>query len=141
MNASLPQITEYLHNDPKISAAWLFGSVATGKDGTDSDIDIAVLFVPGLSKHERFDLKLCLAGELTRMAGRDVDVVDMQSAPLYLQHQVRKAGRLIVEKDHAYRMAFDVHSRREYFDFAPVLELRNQRLIQRALGGKQDGQC
>lgn len=139
MNIFLSQITEYLHNHAKVSAAWLFGSVAAGKSRKDSDIDIAVLFVPGLSKHERFDLRLCLAGEMTRLAGRDVDVVDMQSVPLYLQHQVRKVGRLIVEKDHAYRLAFDVRSRREYFDLLPVLELRTRRLIQRALGGKQDG--
>jgi Predicted nucleotidyltransferases len=139
MNIKLSQIIEYLHNHDKVSAAWLFGSVAAGKSGISSDIDIAVLFIPGLSKYERFDLKLYLAGELTPLAERDVDVVDMQSAPLYLQHQVRRTGRLIVEKDHTYRIEFDVHSRREYFDLVPVLELRDQRLIQRAIGGKHDG--
>lgn len=134
-----PEITEYLHNHPKVSAAWLFGSVSAGKATIDSDIDIAVLFVPGLSKHERFDQKLYLAGELARLAGREVDVVDMKSAPLYLQHKVRKSGRLIVEKDHRYRVAFDVYSRRNYFDLVPVLELRNQRIIEKVLGGQQDG--
>lgn len=139
MKNSLSKITEYLCNHPNVSAAWLFGSAAAGKSRKDSDIDIAVLFVPGLSKHERFDLRLCLAGEMTRLARRDVDIVDMQSAPLYLQHQVRKTGRLIMEKNHIYRVAFDVRSRREYFDLVPVLELRNRILIQKALGGKQDG--
>jgi hypothetical protein len=141
MNTILSQITEYLNNDPKVSAAWLFGSVATGKAGKRSDIDIAILFIPGLSKYERFDLKLYLAGELSRLAGQDVDVIDMQSVPLYFQHQVRKTGQLIVEKDHVYRTNFDVHSRREYFDLIPVLELRNQRLIQRAIGGINNGKC
>jgi hypothetical protein len=131
---TLSQITEYLNNDPKVSAAWLFGSVAAGKAGKTSDIDIAILFIPGLSKYERFDLKLYFSGELSYLAGRDVDVIDMESVPLYFQHQVRKTGRLIVEKDHAYRVAFDVHSRRKYFDMIPVFELRNQRLIQRAIG-------
>lgn len=131
----LSQIAEYLLNHTQVSAAWLFGSMATGKARKNSDIDIAVLFIPGLSKYKHFDLRLSLAGELARLTGRDVDVVDMQSAPLYLQHQVRKTGRLIVEKGHEYRVDFDVRSRREYFDLASVLELRNERLIQKVLGG------
>jgi predicted nucleotidyltransferase len=139
MNTALSKITEYLNNNPKVSAAWLFGSVATGKAGKRSDIDIAVLFISTLSKYERFDLKLDLAGELTRLAGHDVDVIDIQSVPLYFQHQVRKTGRLIIEKDHDYRIAFDVNSRQKYFDMIPVLALRNQRLIQRATGGTQNG--
>lgn len=65
--------------------------------------------------------------------------MDMQSAPQYLQHEVRKTGQLIVEKEHAYRRDFDVHSRRQSLDLAPVLELRNRRIIQRALGRKQEG--
>jgi predicted nucleotidyltransferase len=135
----LPAITGYLRNHDKVSAAWLFGSMATGKAGKDSDIDIAVLFVPGLSKYERFDLRLLLAGELARLAGREADLVDMEAVPLFLQHQVRKTGRLIVEQDHAYRVAFDVRSRREYFDLAPVLELRNRKLIERVTGGNGNG--
>lgn len=137
----LSPITEYLQNHSRVSAAWLFGSVAAGKAGKDSDIDIAVLFTTDLSKYERFDLKLSMAGELARLACCDVDIVDMQYAPLYLQYQIRKSGRLIVEKDHAYRLNFDVNSRREYFDLASALELRNRRLIQRALGGNRDDRC
>ncbi|MCR4443403.1 MAG: nucleotidyltransferase domain-containing protein [Peptococcaceae bacterium] len=139
MTILLPKITEYLEEHDSISAAWLFGSAATGKLKEGSDIDIAVLFVSGLSKQERFDLRLKLAGEMTRLAGRTVDVVDIQAVPLYFQHQIRKEGSLIVEKDHHYRISFDVRSRREYFDILPVLQRRNLRLIQRALGGEKDG--
>ena len=135
----LPGIIEYLNNHNKVSAAWLFGSTATGKAGRNSDIDIAILFIPDLSQYERFDLKLLLALELAPPAGREVDLVDMEAAPLYLQHQVRKTGRLIVEKDHSYRDTFDVQSRRAYFDLAPVLELRNRKLVQRAIGGIENG--
>jgi hypothetical protein len=64
----------------------------------------------------------------------------MEAAPLYLQHRVRKTGRVIAEKDHHYRVNFDIRSRREYFDLAPFLELRNQKLIEQAIGGGiQDG--
>ncbi len=132
-------ITGYLRDQENVSAAWLFGSIATGKENKNSDIDIAVLFVPSLSKYERFDLRLLMAGELSRLVGREVDLVDMEASPLFLQHQIRKTGRLIVEKDHAYRVAFDVRSRQAYFDLASVLELRNQKLIQRITGGTRNG--
>jgi predicted nucleotidyltransferase len=135
MLGMLSCVAEYLYNHDKVSSAWLFGSVATGKAGEDSDLDIAILFNPGMSKYERFDLRLEISGELERLAGREADVVDMEAAPLYLQHQVRKTGRLIAEKDHTYRVNFDIRSRREYFDLSPVLELRNRKLIERVIGG------
>ncbi len=73
------------------------------KNRADSDLDIAILFVPDLSKHERFNLQLSLSNDLSKIANCEVDIVDMQTAPLFLQHQIRKGGRLLFEKDHAYR--------------------------------------
>jgi len=104
MTILLPKIIEYLEEHDSISATWLFGSAATGKLKEESDIDIAVLFVSDLSKQKRFDLRLKLAGEMTRAAGRTVDVEDIQAVPLYFQYQIRKEGSLIVEKDHHYRI-------------------------------------
>lgn len=37
---------------PNLAAAYLFGSATTGKLRQDSDIDIAILPVPGISKDE-----------------------------------------------------------------------------------------
>jgi predicted nucleotidyltransferase len=132
---AVSRIIEYLNHQPQVSAAWLFGSVAQGRAHQDSDIDLAILFVPGLTKEQRFNLKLKLAVELTELAGRETDIVDMVSAASYLQHQVRKTGRLLLEKDHQYRVTFDVESRRTYFDLAPSLAFRNRRLFERATGG------
>ena len=129
------RIIQYLYNHDQVIAAWLFGSMAQGRARQDSDIDVAILFAPGLTKDQLFNLKLKVAVELTEQVGREVDIVDMVSAPPYLQHQVRKTGRLLLEKDHHYRVAFDVESRRIYFDLAPILAFRNQSLFQRATGG------
>lgn len=132
-------IAEFLQDQKEVSAAWLFGSMATGKAGKNSDVDIAILFEPNLSKYERFDLRLQLADELSRLTGREIDLVDMEASPLFLQHQIRKSGRLILEKNHTYRVAFDVRSRQAYFDLAPVLERRNRKLIERITGGTRNG--
>jgi predicted nucleotidyltransferase len=135
MSINLGLVSETLQQNDKVSAAWVFGSVATGKDRPDSDIDIAVLFIEGLDKQIRFDMRLTIAAELAGLTGRDVDVIDMQAAPLLLQHQVRRFGYLLFEKDHAYRMDFDVKSRRQFFDLLPRLKKRNRQIINKVLEG------
>jgi predicted nucleotidyltransferase len=135
MSINLRLVSETLQQNDKVSAAWVFGSVATGKDRPDSDIDIAVLFIEGLDKQIRFDMRLTIAAELAGLTGRDVDVIDMQAAPLLLQHQVRRFGYLLFEKDHAYRMDFDVKSRRQFFDLLPRLKKRNRQIINKVLEG------
>ncbi|MGI6453184.1 MAG: type VII toxin-antitoxin system MntA family adenylyltransferase antitoxin [Syntrophomonadaceae bacterium] len=135
MPINLNPVSKTLQQNDRVSAAWVFGSVATGKDRPDSDIDIAVLFIEGLDKHIRFDMRLAIAAELTDLTGRQVDVIDMQAAPLLLQHQVRRFGYLLFEKDHAYRVDFDVKSRREFLDFYPRLEKRNRQIINKVLEG------
>jgi predicted nucleotidyltransferase len=133
MSVNLTSIAKKLQQNNNVSAAWVFGSVATGKDRTDSDIDIAILFMKGLNKQTRFDMRLAIAMELADLTGREVDVIDMQAAPLFLQHQVRRFGYLLFEKDHAYRVEYDVESRRQYFDFSPRLESRNRQMINKVL--------
>ena len=135
MSVNLPLILETLQQKDKVSAAWVFGSVATGKDRPDSDIDIAILFIEGLDKQARFNLRLDIAAELSGLTGREVDVIDMQASPLFLQHQVRRFGYLLLENDHAYRVDYDVKSRRQYLDFAPRLKKRNRQIINKVLEG------
>lgn len=135
MPVNLSPILETLQQNDKVSAAWLFGSVATGKDRPDSDIDIAILFIEGLDKQTRFDMRLAIAAELSSLTGREVDVIDMQASPLFLQHQVRRSGYLLFEKNHAYRVDYDVKSRRQYLDFSPRLEKRNRQMINKVLEG------
>ena len=50
---------------------WIFGSVARGDDGPDSDIDLLVDFAPDSSL---FDL-MRMARELEELLGHPVDVV------------------------------------------------------------------
>ncbi|HEY3426971.1 MAG TPA: nucleotidyltransferase domain-containing protein [Negativicutes bacterium] len=125
----LAKIIQYFSDEPLVSAVYLFGSMAKGTAGRDSDIDLGILFGEGLAKEERFDLRLKIAGDLEEICGRLIDVVDLEEATLFFQYQVRKTGCLIVEKDHKHRVEFVVRSRREYFDLHYILERRNNALI------------
>ena len=71
----------------------LFGSVARGDMGPDSDIDIMVEFQPdtriGMIKFE------LLAEELTRLAGRKVDLVSKRGLKPWVRSEVIKDLRVI----------------------------------------------
>jgi predicted nucleotidyltransferase len=56
--------------------ATLFGSVAAGTARPDSDIDVAVSF----GKPMTSDLRMALTGLVAEVAGRSVDLVDLEKA-------------------------------------------------------------
>jgi len=128
-------LTQALQPLPDISAVYLFGSIAKGNTKTGSDIDIAILFTgTDNAKIDRFERRLDLEIVLKKKIGIPVDVVDLELAQPVLQHQVRKHGKLILEKDHKHRVSFEVTSRRRYFDMLRVYRLRDAALLKK-LGG------
>ncbi len=104
-----------------VVAAWLFGSQARGDARADSDVDVAVLLARSLDSYDSLMLSLDLAAALERYLDHDVDVVVMNDAAPDLAHRVLRDGVLALDRDRATRIAFEVHSRNEYFDMVPVL--------------------
>jgi predicted nucleotidyltransferase len=76
---------------PDLIGIWLYGSVAKGVDTTESDLDIAVLAQKSLT----FETRLSLTAALERQTNRDVDVVDLSTAPAVLRKEVIANGRRI----------------------------------------------
>ena len=128
-------LQKYLSALPILSTAWVFGSVVRGTARANSDIDIAVMFHEKCSDTERFDSRLKLMNDLSALVNYDVDVIDIEATPLFLQHQVRKGGILIVDKERKRRIEFDVRSRREYFDMKPTIDRRTSALLARCKKG------
>ncbi|AEG15288.1 DNA polymerase beta domain protein region [Desulfofundulus kuznetsovii DSM 6115] len=110
-------VTSFMEQQADVLAAYLFGSLARGRGKQDSDVDIAVLFSPSMEdKFTRFNRRLEMEIALEENLKRPVQVVDLGTASPGLQHQVRKYGLLLVDKDRPYRIAFEVRSRRRYLD-------------------------
>lgn len=127
-------LVDYLGQQPDVAAAYLFGSYARGRATSSSDIDIAVLFnLPEENSFARFERCLDLEMALQDIARRPVQVIDLETAPLLLQRQVRKHGKLILEKDRRRRVNFEVRSRRTCLEMQRVYRLRNAALL-KALG-------
>jgi predicted nucleotidyltransferase len=105
-----------------VVAVYLFGSNAAGTARPDSDVDVAVLFerapAPRLSS-PRFELE----GDLEKALGHPVDLVVLNDAPVDLRIRVLRNGRLLLERDAAARIKFEVQTRNEAFDLEPVLTM------------------
>ncbi|HYQ77403.1 nucleotidyltransferase family protein [Cellulomonas sp.] len=77
--------------DHGVVAAGVFGSVARGEDGTDSDLDLIVHFGPGAPR----DL-VALTAALESLTGVRVDVVD-DEAVLERAGRTGVGGRILAE--------------------------------------------
>ncbi len=100
--------------------AYLFGSRARGDAVAASDVDVAVLFEQDPPR-TLAGLHLDLADDLTAATGQPVDLVVLNRAPADLIHRVLRDGVLILERDRAARVRFEVRARNAYFDLLPHL--------------------
>ncbi len=103
-----------------LRCAYLFGSAARGEAGAASDIDVAVLFAPDPPR-TLAGLHRDLADRLTAAAGRPVDLVVLNRAPVDLVHRILRDGQLLLDRDPSARIRFEVQSRNAYFDLLPSL--------------------
>jgi len=99
-----------------VQFAYLFGSRATGQHHPTSNADIAVMPAQPLDLLAEAGLADRLAQALEVPA---VDLVDLRRAPLVVRGRVLQEGRLLYSADEPSRVAFEVRTRSEYFDFLP----------------------
>jgi len=127
----IEKIRSYFANKDDISTVYLFGSVAKGKTTKNSDVDIAVLFVKGLSLLYRFERKLEIANDLEDLLKMKVDIVDLESADLFFVHQVMLNKEIVLDKDINRRVSFEVEKRRAYFDMKFFYDLYHMQALKR----------
>lgn len=130
-DTDLERLASLLRDDPRFTAAIVFGSVARGCARPDSDLDLAVLYADPAARNSADREWLTLAGRLALAAGRDVHLVDLEAADAGLRRAVLDGGRVLLDRDprrlrdlrvatgieyldwaHARRIADDAHARR-----------------------------
>ena len=105
-------LREFSNDHAEAVAAYVFGSLATGKERAGSDIDIAIITnkkIPGVTK-------INWETELSNAIGKDVDLVIFNQAGILLRHQILKYGKLIFIRDDRLRIKEEVMARKEYLD-------------------------
>ena len=110
--------------------AYLYGSQARDDAGPLSDVDVAVLFEPGVPESERFRRVLHLIGELGSVFGRDdVYVVDLADASPLLRHRVYYDGVVLTCPDDAVRVRFATEALRDYVDTEPLRRIKRHYVL------------
>ncbi len=106
--------------DTPVLVVWLFGSHASGRTHTRSDIDIAVLFTPETAKEERERWRLELIGRLSDAFRSDaIDLAILNDAPPLLRYEALRPRHVLYNRDDEARVAFEVRTMQEWFDWAP----------------------
>jgi predicted nucleotidyltransferase len=117
-----------------VVAAYVFGSMAEGREHRQSDVDVGVLFDRQVCPDERsrFDAQIELRRHLSPASvGRDVDIVVLNDASPILGRRIVSGERVFCadsESDHAFRR--DVQLRAA--DLDPFLQ-RMRRLLHASL--------
>ena len=116
-------VVKCVSGKPEVLAAYVFGSVATGRTRRNSDVDIAVLLGDNIRPSGMFRYRLRLISELGSALHRpDVDVVILNEAPPLLAHRVLSKGKLVFERSASARIRFQVMTANRYADLVPAFE-------------------
>jgi predicted nucleotidyltransferase len=115
-----------LSTQPGIRLAILFGSLAGGRERTDSDVDLAIDVGHRLAADE----KLALMTALAERTGRPVDLVDLRAVGEPLVGQILRHGTRLLGSETAYADLI----RRHLFDQADFLPYRRRILAERRRG-------
>lgn len=116
-------VREVIQSAPdEVLAVYLYGSRARGTASPESDVDLGVLLrsapPPSLRSVAR-DLE----DAVERAVKTPVEAVVLNTAPADLVHRVLRDGVLLLDRDRPARLRFEVQSRNEYFDLAPLRRL------------------
>jgi predicted nucleotidyltransferase len=88
-------LTEVVTLEPRVVAAWVFGSRARGEERPASDLDVAVLLGPGPDA----EVLSRVSAALARRLGIETDVVDLAKSTPVLGFEVVTAGRRVFARD------------------------------------------
>ncbi len=88
-------LVSLLADEEDLILAYLFGTVARGSAGFDSDIDIAVLGRQPLNAERR----MALIERVAAVTGRAVDLVDLRTAGVLVTREAVTRGRRLFCKD------------------------------------------
>lgn len=122
-------LPEIFKKYPDIQAVYLFGSVASGTENSQSDIDLAI--VPRDSSLR--DKKLDILTELTGHGFNNVDIVFLDIRDIVVRFEAVHKNRLIYCARDFDAGSFFSLTIRQYFDFLPYLKIQREAYKQRIL--------
>lgn len=108
------QLREVFAHFPEVVLVVLFGSMASGQQRADSDLDVAMLTDSPIT----IEQKIAIISSLAECIGRPIDLIDLREVTEPLLGQIVKHGQRVLGSDALYG---DLISRHlfEQADFMP----------------------
>ncbi|GAB4416182.1 MAG: hypothetical protein Fur0044_11400 [Anaerolineae bacterium] len=104
-----------------VEMAYLHGSVARGCPLPTSDVDIALVLAEVPSPYDRLTLELKIQAALEDACRlSNLDVRSINQAPVMVQGQIIQEGVLLYRRDKDQQIAFEILTRKKYFDYRPI---------------------
>ena len=117
---------------PEIQAVYVFGSVATGKIKSESDLDLGIVsHSPSLRER-----KLEILTDLAKNGFCEVDLVFLDVEDIVLRFEIVKHNKVIYQTTDFDKGEYYSRILRQYFDFLPYLKVQREALKRRILDGK-----
>ena len=114
-NAGVTNALEIIKKKHGVLAVYLFGSVATGKQNKNSDIDICII-------PEDMDDSLNIVVDASSKLPKNLDIVNFYRLPIQIRYRVFKEGRSLYEKDRNKVSIVIFRTIKEYLDMKPGLD-------------------
>lgn len=105
-----------------VVAVYLYGSHARGTAGATSDVDLAILLAEAPAPTLK-SLARDIESEIERALRCPVEIIVLNGACADLVHRILRDGKVLLDRDRAIRIRFEVQARNEYFDLAPLRRL------------------
>lgn len=121
------KVLDIIFKKNEVLLAYLFGSVAKGKIGPLSDIDIAVLFSKEVKKDDYFGLRIKISREIDRLLKTDkTEVICLNETSSFLKHEVIYSGINIYYSDIEIKRSFEFSVLQDYEDFKYHLNIGSE---------------
>ncbi|MBC7225808.1 MAG: nucleotidyltransferase domain-containing protein [Thermoflexales bacterium] len=114
---------------PEVQAVYLFGSVAEGRKGPESDLDLAIVPRSPAARARRLDI----LADLARAGFCNVDLIFLDTNDIVLRYEAVRLNRVVYQAED-----FDpgeMYSRivRQFLDFLPYLQVQREAYRRRIL--------
>jgi predicted nucleotidyltransferase len=114
---------------PKALAVYLFGSVAEGRAGPHSDLELAVVPANAAARGRHLDILAALVA----VGLDDVDLAILDGADVVLRFKAVRPNHLVYAREGFDHGAYYSRAVREYFDLLPILAIQGEALKRRLL--------
>lgn len=120
IEAQIEELKKYIEQNKNIVALYIFGSYGTDRQHISSDIDFAILYKNSPSLFDG----LRIESDISQIFERDdIDLVNLNKAPIDICHQVLYTGNLLHCNDAIALADFKENVFKIYGDYGIILKM------------------